>query len=133
MMTPSARDQSVEISGTRVLVVEDEFFIADDLRRALTKAGASVIGPCATVGKTEEAIRAGGFDCAILDLNLSGESGVSLADQLVALNVPFALATGYGSGAVPEHLKGVTRIEKPFDPAAIVEVVARLGTQGARY
>lgn len=130
MMTPAG---NVAISGTRVLVVEDEFFIADDLSRALTKAGASVVGPCATFRKAEQAIAEGGFDCAILDLNLSGESGVPLADQLIELKVPLALATGYGSEAVPEHLKGLTRIEKPFDPAAIVEVVARLGTQGARY
>ena len=114
-------------------MIEDEFFIADDLKRALTKAGATVIGPCASVAKGEEGIAAGGFDCCILDLNLNGENAAPLGDRLLALNVPFALATGYGSGAVPDRLKDMPRIEKPFDPAAAVGLVARLGRQGARY
>lgn len=109
-----------------MLVVEDEFFIADDLRRCLDKAGATVVGPCPSLAKAERAIEAGGFDCAILDLNLHGESGAPLADRFMELETPFALATGYGSQAVPAHLRGVPRIEKPFDPDAVVELVALL-------
>ena len=33
------------LQGCRVLVVEDEYFIADDVRDWLKKAGASVVGP----------------------------------------------------------------------------------------
>jgi len=35
----------------------------------------------------------------------------------------FAIATGYGSEVVPERLKGVRRIEKPFDPPALVQLI----------
>ena len=52
--------------GLRVLVVEDEFYIADDLARALRAAGASVIGPCATVAQAEAAVVDSAFDFAIL-------------------------------------------------------------------
>ena len=34
----------VELSGTRVLVVEDEYYMADDLRRAIMGGGAQVVG-----------------------------------------------------------------------------------------
>ena len=37
------REASLE--GRRVLVVEDEFFLADDLVRALKRHGAEVVGP----------------------------------------------------------------------------------------
>ena len=131
IVTPGS-EQRQSLEGTKVLVIEDEFFIADDLRRALTKAGAQVVGPYSDLTRAEEAIAAGGFDCCILDLNLNGESGARLADRLIELNVPYALATGYGGEAVPGRLRDVPRVEKPFDPAAIVGVVARLGTQGAR-
>jgi len=42
---------------------------------------------------------------------------VPIAKQLLELDIPLASATGYGSLVVPEHLHGVLRIEKPFDPA----------------
>jgi len=73
------------------------------------------------------------LDCVVLDLNLNGESGAPLADRFLALDVPIVLASGYGSGAVLDRLKSLPRIEKPFDPAKVVELVARLGTQVARY
>lgn len=118
-------DQSV-LLGRRVLVVEDEYFIADDFSRMLTGAGATVIGPCGTVSSAHDAITSGGFECAVIDLNLRGESAAPVADHLLRLNIPFAIATGYGSLAVPEHLRGIARFEKPFDPAQLVEIVGML-------
>ena len=38
-----------EFDGKRILVVEDEYLIADDLRRELTEHGATVVGPVASV------------------------------------------------------------------------------------
>ena len=113
------------LQGLRVLVVEDEFFIGDDLRRCLVDAGAEVIGPEPTVAKAEAAIARGGIDCAVLDLNLHGESGAAVADRLTALGIPFAIATGYGAVAVPERFGGVPRCEKPFEPAALLKVITR--------
>jgi DNA-binding NtrC family response regulator len=124
--------QTLRLNGARVLVVEDEYFIADDLRRTLDAAGALVVGPFSTLAKAKEAIAAGMFDCAVIDLNLHGESAVSLADQLLAAGASFAIATGYGSGAVPERLSTVPRIEKPFDPQAVVAALGALGCAQVR-
>jgi hypothetical protein len=68
----------------------------------------------------------GRFDCAVVDLNLHGESALPIAEQLVAEGRSFAIATGYESPAVPAHLKAVPRIEKPFDPSALLDMVAQL-------
>jgi len=109
-----------------VLVIEDEYYIADDVGRELTAAGAEVIGPVSTLATAEDALDEGAFDCAVIDLNLHGESAVPIADRLMALGKSFAIATGYGSGAIPERLDGVPRIEKPFDPPALLELVGKL-------
>lgn len=114
-----------ELAGLRILLVEDEYFIADDLARALSGAGASIVGPCATVARAERAIDADGIDFAILDLNLHGESGVQVAEHLLRLEIPFAFATGYGSPSVPDRFRDLPRCEKPFDPEALVKLVAR--------
>ncbi len=112
------------LSGMRVLVVEDEYYIADDLRRSLSRAGANIIGPVGSLAQAEEAVEKGEFDCALLDLNLHGENAAEIADQLKIMGVPFAIATGYGSGAVPPRHKDVPQLEKPFDPAQFVELIS---------
>ena len=113
------------LAGLRVLVVEDEYYIADDLRRSLSGAGASVVGPMGSVALAESALEKGDFDCAVLDLNLHGENAAEIADQLKIMGVPFAIATGYGSGAIPSRHSDVPRLEKPFDPDEVVELVSR--------
>ncbi|GEO18335.1 hypothetical protein [Microvirga aerophila] len=40
-----------DLKGCRVLVVEDEYFIADYLAQRLTAAGAVLLGPVPTLGK----------------------------------------------------------------------------------
>ena len=116
----------VTLNGARVLLVEDEYYIADDLRRMLTAAGAEVVGPCSTLAKANRKIDEGAFDCAVIDLNLHGESAVPVADRLTAEGKSFAIATGYGSTAVPDRLQHVPRIEKPFDPQALLNLVGQL-------
>ena len=122
----SAPEHRLTLSRARVPLVEDEYYVADDLRRALVAAGATVVGPCSTVRQAIQAVDDGGFDCAVIDLNLHGESAAPVADQLVAAGKSFAIATGYGEAAVPERLHGVPRIEKPFDPPALIKLVGQL-------
>ena len=130
-MTENSRgSQGLELAGARVLVVEDEYYIADDLKRTLLGAGAEVLGPFSTLGKAYEALDAETFDCAVIDLNLHGESAVPIADRLSEEGKSFAIATGYGPASVPERFKEVPRIEKPFDPPALLQLVGQLRCAG---
>lgn len=119
-------DQARPLKGARVLVVEDEYFIADDLKRILEKAGARVSGPVATLKSAHQSVNEGDFDFAVVDLNLRGESALPIADRLLEQQKPFVIATGYDSAVVPERLSGVSRIEKPFDERAFLQVVGQL-------
>lgn len=123
----SQQGQELRLDGMRILLVEDEFYIADDIRRTLLNAGASVIGPISTIEKAIEAVETDDFDYAIIDLNLHGNSAAPVAERLVSLGRSFAIATGYGSSEVPPHLKAVPRIEKPFDPPAVLQTLTQLG------
>ena len=104
------------LRGRRILVVEDEYMMADDLQYDLEQAGAQVIGPVPSVADalrllaTQEAI-----DGAILDVNLRGEKAYPVADVLRERGIPFVLATGYEQWALPEAYKDVPRCEKPVD------------------
>jgi DNA-binding response OmpR family regulator len=60
-----------DLQGLRILVVEDEYLIADDLRDALLEASAIVLGPVPTVDAAKELIgREPMIDAALLDINL---------------------------------------------------------------
>ena len=120
-----APDQALPLAGKRILLVEDDY-IADDLKRTLHGAGAAVVGPFSTVAKAHTALDEGGFDCAVIDLNLHGEDGSQIADGLTAKGKSFAIATGYGVNSIPERFRDVPRIEKPFDPPALLDLVRRL-------
>lgn len=87
----------MSLTGKRILIIEDEFLVAAILCDFLEDAGAVAIGPVGRVAEGLEAIAAGGFDLAVLDWNLCGESSAPLAEALAAAGVPFVIATGYGA------------------------------------
>lgn len=102
-----------------VLVVEDEYFIAREIVKALEDVGLEVVGPAGTIGEARQMLAAMKPDCAILDINLHGEMIFSFADELTEESVPFVFATGYDALVVPERYRDIPRWEKPFDPQAL--------------
>jgi CheY-like chemotaxis protein len=114
------------LEGRRVLVVEDEYFIADDIARALRGLGAEVVGPAPD---PENAFRlidsAERIDLAVLDINLQGEPVFPVADALRSRGVPFVFATGYDVGTLPARYDSVPRWEKPFNPVDLVRALSR--------
>jgi CheY-like chemotaxis protein len=115
------------LSGRRVLVVEDEFFLADDLVQAITQLGAEVLGPVPTRDEALDLLAtAGPIDLAVLDINLEDEAVYPVADLLVARGVPFLFATGYSRALVPTQYQHVPRWEKPFDAQTLAQALPRL-------
>ena len=108
------------LQGRRILVVEDEYLIADAMQIALEGAGAVVVGPAPSVRKALWLLDAdAGVDCAVLDLNLGDEKVFPVADMLQARGVPFLFTTGYDAAAVPQAWRHVRRLEKPIEVSAI--------------
>ena len=118
-----ADERTAPLSGTKVLVVEDEYYLADDLSRELRAAGAGVVGPFGSIADAKAAIDIGDFDCAVLDMNLRGDLAFMIAEQLASTKVPFIVATGYNQSSLPESLKDIPRLEKPFTPQQAVELL----------
>ena len=111
------------MTGKRVLVAEDEYFIARTLVRDLRAAGADVVGPAATVTDALDLVRAGAIDGAVLDINLRGEMAFAVADALVECGVPFVFASGYSADIVPERHTSIALCEKPVDLGAIARAL----------
>lgn len=110
----------------RVLVAEDEYLLAEELRTELAAAGAIVLGPVGTVEDTIALIQSEPhIDGAILDLNLHGEMAFPAADLLVQRHVPFVFATGYDDAAIPARFRNIARYQKPVDLGRITRAIGR--------
>ena len=115
------------LAGRRILVVEDEYFIATELKLWLEAAGAEVIGPVPTVDQALDLIEADGLDAAILDVNLGdGDTVYPVADKLGAVGVPYLFATGDVRVAAASVYRHRPRLEKPYVEADFIRAVAKL-------
>jgi DNA-binding response OmpR family regulator len=116
MCSLSAKSSSSPLNGKRVLVVEDEYFLADDIARALKGLGARVIGP---FGDLDEAVlvvdREVAIDAAIMDINLRDEMIFSLARLLRDRKVPFVFTTGYDNDSIEAEFRDIQLWCKPLD------------------
>lgn len=118
------------LRGKHVLVMEDEYFIADDIARTLTEAGAIVVGPFAHVERGLTRLgREPAIDVAVLDINLNGTKVFELAGALQDAGIPFVFATGYAGTFLPERFAKVPRWEKPFDLVSLTRALAYLAVE----
>jgi len=108
------------LAGIRVLIVEDEYFLAADLEQTLKSEGAVIVGPVGHLADAEAQVARDHFDFAVLDINLHDESAYTIADELANQHVPFLFATGYSKPALPERFAHVMLLEKPFENSEIV-------------
>ncbi len=113
-------------SRGRVLVVEDEWFIADDYEQVLRKAGYEVAGPVPNIEAAMRLIDDGGIDVALLDIAIGDEKSFPIAERLKTDGVPFAFLSGYSDGEIPDDLRSAPLIDKPTPPAKLQDAVSRL-------
>jgi CheY-like chemotaxis protein len=110
-----AKEQkSLVLQGKSILLVEDEYFLVQDMAQAFLAAGAGIVGPASTVAEALRLVAASSrVDGAVLDINLQGEMVYPLADILTARGIPFVFATGYDRESIPERFDDHLRCEKP--------------------
>jgi CheY-like chemotaxis protein len=115
------------LDGCRVLVVEDEFMLADEIANELDDAGAVVLGPVGSLAGAITLIKtAAHIDGAILDLNLGGEMTFPAAALLAERGVPFVFTTGYDPSMIQSCFEHVARCEKPVNMKRVAEIIGRV-------
>lgn len=114
------------LKNCRVLVVEDEYLLAEELCEELESAGAVVIGPVPDVAQALALLGETVLDGAVLDINLGGAFSYPIADQLLRLGIPFLFVTGYDSYAIPLQYQHVPRCQKPTSIAVVQEIIGKI-------
>lgn len=103
------------MSGPSILVVEDEPLIAMMLEDFFDSLGYRLVASCDGVEDALKQVQEGGFDAALLDVNLrDGETSWPVADALSDSGRPFVIATGGSSESLPERHASVPVLSKPY-------------------
>ena len=117
-----------DLAGLRVLVVEDEMMVSMLIEDMLDDLGCKVVGPASRLDEALALASEAELDCAVLDVNLGGQSIFPLADFLRAKGAPFAFATGYGDAGLRDVDRGSPVLQKPFREGDLARVLGELRT-----
>jgi CheY-like chemotaxis protein len=107
-----------------VLVVEDNWFIADAMASLLETEGADILGPAATVTEGAELARYWPIDLALMDLNLHGELADDLVVELARNDVTVVVVTAYEvKKAVADS--AFASLQKPVTSTTLLDILYR--------
>ena len=103
------------MSKKSVLIVEDEPLIAMMLEDFLETLGHHVAGTCDSLEEAIAKVDEGGFDLAIIDVQLKdGQQVWPLADRLAQEGKPFIIATGGHVEPPPGQHADAPVLSKPY-------------------
>lgn len=113
------------MSDIRILIVEDDPFIAMDIEAAVAEqfghAAELIVVDSVTQARR---IAAAKLSCALLDIDVVDGKTFEVAASLLQKGTPFAFVSGSTPGDVPEHLRTVRFLRKPFSTREIARFVS---------
>ncbi len=110
--------------GRYILVVEDEFMIAESLCFDLERHGAVVVGPAPSMAPALALITSANvIDAAVVDINLGGQLAFPVAQALTGRRIPFVFTSGYDQQWLRTQFPNAPLCEKPFDLSALARTL----------
>lgn len=105
----------------RILILEDEYFIAADCAQEVIRQGMQVIGPVTTLDEALQALVDDRPNGAIIDLKVQDDDlALTVIEALREQGIPFVVYTGYGGALLPKHLPEIITVEKPLSAQNVV-------------
>jgi CheY-like chemotaxis protein len=105
---------SEELSGRRILLVEDSPVVSAVAEEILHELGCIPVGPAANMAVARELAENEFLDAAIVDVRIRGEKSFAICEILASREVPFVLTSGYADWAMPEKWQDVPQLPKPY-------------------
>ena len=108
----------------RILIVEDEPFIALTLEDTLGELGFEVAATVSNVPAALDFLNGAHVDAALLDINLGSDKIDPVADLLAVRKCPFLFTTGYGRSGIPVNHGDRPVLQKPFQRKDLAAALA---------
>lgn len=118
--------EATDLNGKRIVVVEDDYLLANDICRELRELGATVLGPAPTAFYAIQLIGSKRIDAAVLDVRLHGATVFEVADLLKSQGVPILFATAYDRKSIPDRFSKAPLLEKPLDRERLMSEIHEL-------
>lgn len=109
-----------------VLLVEDDFLIAYDMKLQLEEAGFAIIGPVSSPQDALTLLEEGGVCAAVLDMDLGGVASFPVGDRLNELGIPFLFVSGNDVGELRGGLVGSAVLTKPVNFVRLIGTLNEL-------
>jgi CheY-like chemotaxis protein len=125
-------------SRGRVLIVEDEYFVALDAEDALSAAGFTVVGMAATADEAIGLAEAERPDVVLMDIRLAGpRDGIYAAAEIRRrFGIPSLFATAHADAATRARGEGAAAplgwLTKPYTQRELAEAMAAAMTRAGR-
>lgn len=114
-----------DLEQRRILVVEDEIFVALDLAASVEDANGTVIGPVGSVRQAMDLIDSHDVDAAILDVDLIDGNVEPVLERLKSANTFVVIHTGGGLPArLAARYPGIPVFHKPIAPTVLTRTLA---------
>jgi two-component system, chemotaxis family, sensor kinase Cph1 len=113
------------VSPARVLLVENDFLIAETVADQLAELGYALVGPAYSLAEARRLAASEFIDAALLDWRLDGVTSDAVADILLERHIPFTFLTGYTEIADGRY-RNVPLLKKPFLTEALSNAVAAM-------
>ncbi len=131
----SSNDQepldAADLSGVRVLVVEDSWHIGVALKSLLRAMGAEVVGPVATAADADRLISEQIPDVSIVDFNLrGGELAHGLISRLNERGIRVIVISGYSEVPLAPGATAIV-LQKPIVEAQLLAALRPVAEQKA--
>jgi DNA-binding response OmpR family regulator len=110
----------------RILVVEDDNFLAMALAWMVEDAGHSIVGPEASVDAARRVLAHYRVDLALLDVMLNGETVFPVSEMLDRMGTPFIFVTGQPPTALPAQYRHRPLLPKPCVPRSLVALIGQI-------
>jgi DNA-binding response OmpR family regulator len=110
----------------RILVVEDEFFLALRIQTLLEDDDVEIVGPVGTLAGARKLANDETLDGALLDVNIVGGRVDDVVEILRRHDVPFLFVTANDPDYLPPNCSRVTVVGKPFKDDHLLREVGRL-------
>lgn len=107
----------------RVLIIEDSYLIALELKRMFGQLGVSEVVAAGDCRTGLHLLECDNYDLVTLEWHLKGEDSLPIALALAASDTPVIVATGMARHLLPAELRLQPYLPKPFETAALAAAV----------
>jgi DNA-binding response OmpR family regulator len=111
----------------RILIIEDEFLVADYLESVVRRMGHDEVFVAYDLATGRTLLNSVAPDFAILDVNIGQVLVFPLAVELLRRKIPFVFSSAKPESSFPDEWHNHPTVPKPLDAKKLIAAMAALG------